>query len=391
MDGVSRECGSITWKRKEMGKPASRAHVKVSFYSSVGEGNPQCCVLLFMLSSVLSSASAYFYLPIDDEPHQDDASSYTRSLSWDGSEESSTDHSDDSFTRPTSPVTPGSRHQRQQEIADILEQKDLYNILGLSRTPAPDKMELRRAYLSRSRACHPDKFPNNPEATYAFQKVSVAYNVLSDPASKRVYDSHPASHEFSSNMPGATMRAEETLRTVIVGILNDFLDGDLEMVRTLLRGINDLSPSLRLGDEGIDSILLTLQGLRDRVLTCRALTHTVISTLSHLLDTHASLAKLSYFSLRPRARLSLRLARITLALPLALEQELRYQRSVRARSRARRLREHRERFNATAVESEEESERDSDGRNERVFFPRRVMILIEGIVLSLEKMEGVLK
>ena len=262
-----------------------RGHVKVSFvlYSSVGEGNHQHCVLLFMLSSVLSSgqyalatpnqlnhivydhfcntASAYFYLPIDDEPHQDDAStpsSCTRSLSWDGSEESSTDQSDDSFTRPASPVTPGSRHRRQQEITDILEQKDLYNILGLSRTPAPDKMELRRAYLSRSRACHPEcvfdsfflfsicvdvitsilsdsKFPNNPEATYAFQKVSVAYNVLSDPASKRVYDSQPASHEFSSNMPGATMRAEETLRTVIVGVLNDFLDGDLEMVRTLLR------------------------------------------------------------------------------------------------------------------------------------------------------------
>ncbi len=235
-------------------------------------------------------------------------------------------------------------------------------------------------------------------------------------------------------MPGATMRAEETLRTVIVGIFNDFLDGDLEMARTLLRrshpslwyakfmiflthtplgGINDLSPSLRLGDEGIDLILLTLQGLRDRVLSmfvlpltayphkltcvaiaplaCRALTHTVISTLSHLLDTHASLAKLSYFSLRPRARLSLRLIRITLALPLALEQELRYQRSVRARSRARRLREHRERFNVTAADSEDEVERDSDGRDERVFFPRRVMILIEGVVLSLEKMEGVLK
>ena len=208
-----------------------------------------------------NTASAYFYLPIDDEPHQDNSStpsSCTRSLSWDGLEESSTDHSDDSFTRPASPITSGSRHRRQQEITDILEQKDLYNILGLSRTPAPDKMELRRAYLSRSRACHPEyvfdsfihygiwvdvftftradsKFPNNPEATYAFQKVSVAYNVLSDPASKRVYDSHPASHEFSSNMPGATMRAEETLRTVIVGILNDFLDGDLEMVRTLLR------------------------------------------------------------------------------------------------------------------------------------------------------------
>src|SRR6266478_3028591 len=130
-----------------------------------------------MLSSVLSSgwyalatpnqpynhlrnaASAYFYLPIDDEPHQGDPStlsSYTRSLSWDGSEGSSTDHSDDSPTRHASPITPRNRHRRQQEIADILEQKDLYNILGLSRTPAPDKMGLRRAYLSRSRACHPD-------------------------------------------------------------------------------------------------------------------------------------------------------------------------------------------------------------------------------------------
>lgn len=39
------------------------------------------------------------------------------------------------------------------------------------------------------------------------------------------------------------------------------------LTHTLLGGINDLSPSLRLGDEGIDSILLTLQGLRDRVLS----------------------------------------------------------------------------------------------------------------------------
>ena len=37
-------------------------------------------------------------------------------------------------------------------------------------------------------------------------------------------------------------------------------------------GINDLSPSLRLGDEGIDSILLTIQGLRDRVLSMYNLT-----------------------------------------------------------------------------------------------------------------------
>ena len=101
------------------------------------------------------------------------------------------------------------------------------------------------------------------------------------------------------------MRAEETLRSVVVGIFNDFLDGDLEMVRTLLRksphtsfvtremtmriclgGINDLSPSLRLGDEGIDSILLTLQGLRDRVLS--KFTHCLLPTQSHKLAYRAT-------------------------------------------------------------------------------------------------------
>jgi hypothetical protein len=81
---------------------------------------------------------------------------------------------------------------------------------------------------------------------------------------------------------------------------------------------------------------------------------------------------------------------MTLALPLALEEELRHQRTVRARSRARRLREHRERFNVRCAESEDALEQDGDRRG-RVFFPRGVMILIEGVVLSLEKMEGVLK
>lgn len=167
-----------------------RVKVFLLFVLFCRERQSPALYLIFMFSSVLSSgryalaypqstihsscntASSYFFLPIDDEPHLGGPStscSYTRSLSWDASEESSTDHSDDSPTRPASPITARSRHRRQQEIADILEQKDLYNILGLSRASAPDKMELRRAYLSRSRACHPE---------CVFDSLSIRVDVL---------------------------------------------------------------------------------------------------------------------------------------------------------------------------------------------------------------------
>jgi hypothetical protein len=77
------------------------------------------------------------------------------------------------------------------------------------------------------------KFHGDPTATLAFQKVSVAYNVLSNPVHKKRYDQNPS---MSTNFASTTnMRAEETLRGAVLGMFNDFLDGDMEVVRTLLR------------------------------------------------------------------------------------------------------------------------------------------------------------
>jgi hypothetical protein len=80
------------------------------------------------------------------------------------------------------------------------------------------------------------KFPNNPEATHAFQKVSVAYDVLSKPSSRRIYDSRKSSSPYNYFSTQPAGHAEDTFRGVIIGVFNDFLDGDLEMIRTLLRG-----------------------------------------------------------------------------------------------------------------------------------------------------------
>jgi hypothetical protein len=162
----------------------------------------------------------------------------------------------DWLTRPRSPdpFEPGQSQEniRAREICEVLSTNDLYHILGVSRSPAIDRLTLRRAYLSRSKACHPEsvsflplvlsrseaarsKCPGNPDATHAFQRISIAYGVLSQPSLKRTYDARPNDDppDFLRSHPYGY--ADETLKGVLLGIVSDYLDGNLEMIRTLLR------------------------------------------------------------------------------------------------------------------------------------------------------------
>ncbi|GJE85580.1 DnaJ domain-containing protein [Phanerochaete sordida] len=289
-------------------------------------------------SAVLNSASSYFYLPIDDEKAEDDdwlfqqgSSSKPHMLSW-GQDESehpgindSSDFSCSSASSSSSSLasefdnTPPPR-PKHPVIEEILSKNDLYEILGVSRKAALDRLALRRAYLSRSKACHPDKFPGNADATEAFQKVNVAYDILSKPASKRCYDADASRTADFSARPYA--QAEETFRSVVLGVFTDFLEGDLETVRTLLRAMNDLNPALRLGDEGIDMVLHSLQAIRERALTCRACVLALHTEVVRLVEVQHAFRQLSYFDLRRRFRLTLELTRIAISLPIALEQAI---------------------------------------------------------------------
>lgn len=139
--------------------------------------------------------------------------------------------------------------------------------------------------------------------------------------------------------------------------------------------MDNFNPALRLNEEGIESVLVTLQAIRERLLTCRALSHALVATLSHLAETQHALRQQPYLAIRPRARLSLRLARITLGLPLALEDVLRRERK---RPRSRRRDDVR-----WAVGDEKEEEKERVQR-------RRVLRLVEGVVSGLERVEKAL-
>ena len=82
------------------------------------------------------------------------------------------------LTRPRSPdpfepLPPGQSQEniRAREICEVLSTNDLYHILGVSRSPVIDRLTLRRAYLSRSKACHPEFVPF-PSRSVSFSRCA---------------------------------------------------------------------------------------------------------------------------------------------------------------------------------------------------------------------------
>jgi curved DNA-binding protein len=63
--------------------------------------------------------------------------------------------------------------------------RDFYEVLGVSRDASPD--EVQRSYRKLARKYHPD-VNKDPGAEEKFKEVSEAYDVLSDPATRKRYD-----------------------------------------------------------------------------------------------------------------------------------------------------------------------------------------------------------
>lgn len=78
--------------------------------------------------------------------------------------------------------------------------KDYYEILGVPRNATQE--EIKRAYRRLALKYHPDRNPGNKEAEEKFKEISEAYQVLSDPEKRAIYDAYGHSGLSSSGHRG---------------------------------------------------------------------------------------------------------------------------------------------------------------------------------------------
>ncbi|UZP43999.1 hypothetical protein NXS19_011811 [Fusarium pseudograminearum] len=70
----------------------------------------------------------------------------------------------------------------------MVKETKYYDTLGVA--PTATEQELKKAYKVGALKYHPDKNAHNPDAEEKFKEVSHAYEILSDPQKRQVYDQY---------------------------------------------------------------------------------------------------------------------------------------------------------------------------------------------------------
>jgi tetratricopeptide (TPR) repeat protein len=103
--------------------------------------------------------------------------------------------------------------EKATELKKEASHVDLYAILGVQASASDE--EIKAAYKKKVREWHPDQFPDpdkKKEAEDMMRLVNGAFDILGDPASKRMYDQGAEPGSISTSREGQGMRPMDVFR-----------------------------------------------------------------------------------------------------------------------------------------------------------------------------------
>ncbi|KAI7880205.1 DnaJ-domain-containing protein [Lichtheimia hyalospora FSU 10163] len=230
-------------------------------------------------------------------------------------------------TNVNSKGTASADNDKYQQVENILNAPDYYHVLGVSKEASTE--DIRRAYIRRSRVCHPDKFvPPYPRATESFQLLSLAYETLSNPSSKLMYDlsSKPA-------QPGTSLDDEnpnETLQRVLHQLFIEMMDGEFQTMRAFIHALNETNPGMRISEDAIIQIELAFRKMRELLLSTQTYYKVIQFEVMRLYELQQELRRLSYFDIWRRMQLSITICKVLLQLPIMINTASREKRQQKA-------------------------------------------------------------
>ncbi|KAI0567614.1 Heat shock protein tDnaJ [Gracilaria domingensis] len=114
-----------------------------------------------------------------------------------------------------------SKRKRRGDVKDL----SLYDILGVQ--PDASDSAIKKAYYLQAKRCHPDRHPDDPQATEKFQKLGEAYQILSNEHTRALYDNSGMEGLESSNME--RMEAGQLFDMLFGSDQFEFLVGELSL------------------------------------------------------------------------------------------------------------------------------------------------------------------
>ncbi|KAG0756405.1 hypothetical protein G6F24_011174 [Rhizopus arrhizus] len=209
-----------------------------------------------------------------------------------------------------------NKEDKYRIVDEILSATDYYHVLGVKRNATSE--EIRRAYIKKSRICHPDKFvPSYPRATQSFQILSIAYETLNNPSSKLVYDLSKQKGTFRVSSDDET-NSNDTLQRVLHQLFNEMLEGEFQTLRAFIHTLNETNPAMHITEDAIIHIELAFKKMREIFQSTHQYYQVIQFELMRLYELQYELRQLSYFSLWKRMQLSITICKLLLQLPIII-------------------------------------------------------------------------